>query len=101
MKEIIERLLRGYPPAFRMASRVYHKFNSSFRSLSAEAPGAIERAVTIANSTNGDDPGDYYEFGLFRGFTFLTAYQTAESLGISNMQFHGFDSFEGLPDLEG
>jgi hypothetical protein len=45
--------------------------------------------------------GDYYEFGLFRGYTFWYAQQASRRLGLDDMSFFGFDSFEGLPEVEG
>ena len=45
--------------------------------------------------------GDYYEFGLYRGYTFWYAQQAADQAAISAMRFFGFDSFQGLPDVEG
>lgn len=41
-------------------------------------------------------PGDYLEFGVFRGQSFIMAYQ----LGHDEMRFFAFDSFEGLPKDE-
>ena len=49
---------------------------------------------------NPDHPGDYYEFGVFRGYTFLSAQRSCDELRISNTRFYGFDSFKGLPELE-
>ena len=42
--------------------------------------------------------GDYYEFGIYRGYTFWTAQQLARQLNLRQMRFFGFDSFEGLPE---
>jgi O-methyltransferase len=39
-------------------------------------------------------PGDYLEFGVFRGQSFIMAYQLGRNL---DMHFYAFDSFEGLP----
>lgn len=39
-------------------------------------------------------PGDYLEFGVFRGQSFIMAYRLGRDL---NMRFYAFDSFEGLP----
>lgn len=100
VKTLIEKVLRPFPAVYRLGSRVYHATHWSFRSSSAEAPDAIRRALTHVRDSDGTDPGDYYEFGLFRGFTFLTAYQEAASLGLKEMRFYGFDSFEGLPEVE-
>lgn len=45
--------------------------------------------------------GDYYEFGLYRGYTFWYAQKAADQHGNGSMRFFGFDSFEGLPEVEG
>jgi len=63
VKTIIENVLRVYPPAFRLGSKVYHALNSSFRSASPQAPAAVEPAIEAAKQLRGRNPGDYYEFG--------------------------------------
>lgn len=42
-------------------------------------------------------PGDYFEFGVYKGSTFVYAYKIMESL-FKNMRFVALDSFEGLPE---
>lgn len=42
-------------------------------------------------------PGDYVEFGLYRGGTFVPAHRLAERHR-PEMRLFGFDSFEGLPE---
>ncbi len=46
--------------------------------------------------------GDYLEFGVWRGGTFIPAYQFSKAMGknLRDMKFYGFDSFEGLPKIE-
>jgi len=41
--------------------------------------------------------GDYLEFGLFKGSSFIRAYEYAKEHKFDYMNFYGFDSFEGLP----
>ncbi len=101
MKALVERVLRRSPPLFRLGSQVYHGLRGSFRSISAGAPDAVSRALGTAKQIKGADPGDYYEFGLFRGYTFLCAYQACCELDLQNTRFYGFDSFQGLPPIEG
>ncbi len=97
----IESILRKYPPFFRLGSKIYHALNLGFKSLSPGAPAAIERAFEIARNLNGHNSiGDYYEFGLYKGYTFYIAYRTAERLGLGQTRFYGFDSFQGLPQVE-
>lgn len=38
---------------------------------------------------------------MFRGYAFLKAYEHTKKLGIDDIHFYGFDSFEGLPPAEG
>jgi O-methyltransferase len=50
--------------------------------------------------------GDYAEFGVWRGFTFGTAFHFASKLAnqknlLGKMRFLAFDSFEGFPELKG
>ncbi len=43
-------------------------------------------------------PGDYLEFGVYRGLSFLHAYKLAQKYQLDYMRFYAFDSFEGLQD---
>jgi hypothetical protein len=45
--------------------------------------------------------GDYLEFGVFRGDSFVEAYKAASFMGLRKMRFFAFDSFAGLPSGEG
>ena len=45
--------------------------------------------------------GDYLEFGVFRGTSFINACRLARRYRLDKMRFFAFDSFEGLPDSEG
>lgn len=42
--------------------------------------------------------GDYLEFGVYRGDSFINAWQSARTTGQPNVRFYAFDSFRGLPD---
>jgi hypothetical protein len=42
--------------------------------------------------------GDYVEFGVFEGGTFVQAWHIANQLGLPT-RFHAFDSFKGLPPV--
>jgi hypothetical protein len=42
-------------------------------------------------------PGDYLEFGVYRGLSFKHAYELAGRYDLAFMKFYAFDSFEGLP----
>jgi len=89
------RVLHRYPTAFATASKLFYKLDRSFETLSPGAPGAIDDALRRVSAEG--PAGDYYEFGLFRGFTLLQAQRSADAHGLRSMRFHGFDSFQGLP----
>lgn len=42
-------------------------------------------------------PGDYLEFGVYRGLSFIHAYELASRYELGFMNFYAFDSFQGLP----
>ncbi len=41
--------------------------------------------------------GDFLEFGVFEGLTFIEAWYAARSLELGQVRLHAFDSFAGLP----
>jgi O-methyltransferase len=45
--------------------------------------------------------GDYAEFGVLEGRTFSEAWQAVLRYGLSRTAVHAYDSFEGLPDVQG
>ena len=67
-----------------------------FKSANVPVLGAATRALGHVRSEG--IPGDYLEFGVFKGASLLHAQQTADRLGIHGMRFLGFDSFAGLPE---
>jgi len=99
-KKLIEYALRPFPSLYRFGSKFYHKAAGSFRPCSPGTPDGVSRALRLALELNPDDVGDYYEFGVFRGYTFLSAQQCCDELQITDMRFYGFDSFKGFPKLE-
>jgi len=85
----------------RIASKIYYKHIHGFSSAGAELPEVVGRCLKRAIQKEIAEKGDYCEFGVFKGHTFLHAQMAANNLGIKNMRFLGFDSFEGLPKPEG
>lgn len=64
----------------------------------ASLAGLLRCLRTVRSSGTG---GDYFEFGLFRGYTFWFSQRAADALGLQTMRFWGFDSFAGLPEVVG
>ena len=101
LKKAVEYVLRDYPPLFRLASKLYHRSDNSFKTLSPGLPQALETAFQKAIELNPGQAGDYYEFGLYRGYALWKAQQICSQLGLRDTCFYGFDSFAGLPAVDG
>jgi hypothetical protein len=74
-----------------------------FYAASPDVLVALVKAFNIQAQETGRNLFDghgYYEFGLFRGFSFWFAEQISREYTGSNFSFFGFDSFEGLPKPE-
>jgi O-methyltransferase len=65
-----------------------------------EREKAIQKFMDYARSNKLE--GDYLEFGLSEGNTFIPAFHFSRSMGknLEKMRFIGFDSFEGLPKIK-
>ncbi len=81
--------------------RMLHNENPLFYTLSPMLLVAIAKAFDIQHSIlsggrNLLERHGYYEFGLFKGFSFWFAEQISREYVGQNFYFYGFDSFEGL-----
>jgi hypothetical protein len=85
----------------RLTARIYYRYIHGFNSAGKELPSVVRRCFQRAIENGTADKGDYFEFGIFKGHTFLQAQKIAVELGLHGMRFFGFDSFEGLPEPEG
>jgi hypothetical protein len=107
---MIDQVWKHLPPRVRsgirrvarvefLRKRIKRPGVDGFLSLTPETPPAIAASLQKAVSLGAH--GDYYEFGLYRGYSFWSAQQSANLLGLDQVRFFGFDSFKGLPKLEG
>ena len=85
----------------RLAGKIYYSQLHGFAPAGKGLPEAVTKAFSMANERGLLDGADYCEFGIFKGYTFLHAYNVAQRLQARNMRFFGFDSFEGLPKPSG
>jgi len=85
----------------KIAHKIYynhvHGFNPSIRTTLP----AVERCLKAAKESGVLEKGDYFEFGIFKGYTFLHVQKLCTELGIEDVKYFGFDSFAGLPPVEG
>jgi hypothetical protein len=99
-RERLVKLLRAVR-LNRLAARIYYRYFHGFASEGKELPAVVRRCLQRAVESGTAAHGDYYEFGVFKGHTFLAASLAGRELGATGMRFFGFDSFEGLPSIEG
>lgn len=93
---IAERLRRAIarrlvPDLYDRVGRMeYHSFNRRFYAVEQVAEYLVGAQV----------PGDYIEFGVYKGATFAHAFKLMSNL-FPAMRFVACDSFEGLPEPKG
>ncbi|OHA58418.1 MAG: hypothetical protein A2571_01400 [Candidatus Vogelbacteria bacterium RIFOXYD1_FULL_44_32] len=84
----------------RLIRKYYHlkkKFGwHSFYTPTPDTARGLKQAFKQTQSL----AGDYYEFGLFEGYSFYRAIKLGKTWG-QTAHYFGFDSFEGLPDVTG
>ncbi|MDP3921356.1 MAG: TylF/MycF/NovP-related O-methyltransferase [Candidatus Omnitrophota bacterium] len=100
LKKMVEKVVARYPPLYALGSKAYHAINRSFKPGNPGAPAGVSRALRYAAEKRGRDIGDYYEFGIFKGYTYWWAQKVCGELGLEGPNFYAFDSFKGLPELE-
>lgn len=98
VRRVVVRLLRSERIRLNLLHALGVRDRSEFASLSRSL-GVID--LMMQRLRQQDIRGDYYEFGLFRGYSFWYAQQAADREGIAGMRFYGFDSFSGLPEVLG
>lgn len=63
-----------------------------------ESARMIETETAFGLAFNNGVRGDYLEFGVYQGRTFIDAWEAARRYQMREMRFHAFDSFAGLPE---
>ncbi len=84
----------------RIAGATYYRFLHGFSPAGSALPDAVKQCFERIRDHPELSRGDYCEFGVFKGYTFLHAQNLAIEFGFEQMRFFGFDSFEGLPKPE-
>jgi O-methyltransferase len=85
----------------KLAHKIYYGYVHGFGPAIPSTLTAVERSLLKAKETGVLEKGDYYEFGIFKGYTFMHAQELCNQEGIRDIRFFGFDSFAGLPNVEG
>lgn len=83
----------------KIVQKIYYNYFHGFQTATKQLLPAIERCLEKSQQLGTSNKGDYYEFGIFKGYAFWHAQNTANRIGLLNTRFFGFDSFEGLPEV--
>lgn len=78
------RLLQGQEAPLVPVAQLEDAYRSALRLLSRRA--------------QGDDVGDYLEFGVYVGTSLLCMHRASKAVGLGSIRLFGFDSFQGLPE---
>ena len=81
-------------------ARFYHRENA-FRPATPHTLISTNACLTWLKERDLLSGTDYLEFGIFRGFNLWYAQALIKSWGIEDVRFFGFDSFFGLPEING
>lgn len=104
------RLLKEWRPAPRQMPLIYREQDLTPEYYArVKGNGTMELEHQIGRLTNfrrainelRDLPGDFIEFGTYRGFSLLWIAYLAERAGIFNKKIVGLDGFVGLPYADG
>ncbi|MBT4349488.1 hypothetical protein HOD19_01760 [bacterium] len=75
------------------------RYSNRFRGFALNAREEVLKKATMFIQANGV-VGDYFEFGVYRGGTFIAAYHFVKNNVKNDIEFLAFDSFKGLPEIK-
>jgi hypothetical protein len=84
----------------KLAHKIYYSYFHGFNPATKEIISALEIAFQKSSELGTINQGDYYEFGIFKGYAFWYAQKIANQHNSNKMNFWGFDSFQGLPPVK-
>lgn len=102
IKDKLVALLSGFGPTRWLLAQKRQwqekRRQERFATCSPEVVPVLKRAFQETQQILGD----YYEFGMFKGYLFYQAQKIAQGFATCHeMNFYGFDSFAGLPEVRG
>lgn len=95
---LVRRLLR---PSYKWLKRTVRPAWVDTRTRLGEAEYEMVLRNAMNYASGCQVAGDYLEFGVSWGNTFIAAFRSAQRCGLKSMRFYGFDSFAGLPQIQG
>jgi O-methyltransferase len=94
----LRRLATG--PFYKILSLPSFRY-SYFFDVFAHTPRENMMKIAMEFATHSRLKGDYLEFGVNQGESFVSAFHFARRSGLNDMRFYAFDSFRGLPEIKG
>jgi O-methyltransferase len=84
----------------RFTQRVINLSTLNFSSPNPCSKAVMKKTFARAATLGTLDKGDYYEFGVFKGYTLWCAQSISRSYKQKKFRLFGFDSFKGLPEID-
>ncbi len=84
----------------KIAHKLYYNCLHGFQPANRVILPALDRCIDKACESGTLAHGDYYEFGIFKGYALYHAQTKANDKNMYNLRFFGFDSFSGLPPIQ-
>ena len=85
----------------KIAHRIYYNYVHGFDTANPDILPALYTCLQESVDRGLAHRGDCLEFGVFKGYAFWYAQNVARRHGLEGMRFFGFDSFAGLPPVQG
>ena len=85
----------------KIAHRIYYNYVHGFDTADPDILPALDTCFQESVDRGLAHRGDYFEFGVFKGYAFWHAQNVARRHGLEGMRFFGFGSFAGLPPVQG
>ena len=85
----------------KIAHKIYYNQLHGFKPANKDIIPGIDRSMKKAIEFGTVSKGDYYEFGIFKGYSLYYSQRIANQHKIMDIRFFGFDSFFGLPLIHG
>jgi O-methyltransferase len=94
----LHRLVTG--PLYKILSLPSFRYSYFFDVFAYTARENMMK-IAMEFATHSKLNGDYLEFGVNKGESFIAAFHFARRSGLNAMNFYAFDSFRGLPEIKG
>ncbi len=100
-KNLLRAILLPVYRLFLLSPLRYSGYFLALQNLFIYSPREVMLKTAMEYVAFSQLEGDYLEFGVYEGGTFVTAFHFAQRNKLDAMKFYAFDSFAGLPEIRG